>query len=589
MQPQGNAPGKAPTPIPQGPVAVPPESSGPSRLRWIVPILVVGALAGIFYWRQISNNPTQSAAAVTVVRTTEVRSGAMKNELRLTGTTGAERFSQLLAPQLRGSRSGFGRDSRSFSSSRGGGSTTVTSRAAGASSSGTTASSSGMSADGSMASSAGAASNSRSSSAMQSATSRVSRGGSSTPSSSSRSSGSSAAASSSMGESGLGSTSNSLSGGSSGPGSIGGSSGGGGGGSRGGGGGSEFSLVLQDAAKPGVIVKKGDPVAEFDRQYMLTRLDDYRASVIQSEASFKKLEAELDVARKAHRQTIDAALGELDKAKLTMKTTPVMGAIEAERSKLAMEEAEARYSQLLKEVQHMETSLKSELRNAQIELQQSRIELRRAEANADRMVLKSPIDGMVVMQNMFRGTDFDQIKVGDQLFPGMPFMQIVDARSMVINANVSQVDVEKLRIGQKALVHFDAFPGLVLPARVHAVGSVGKSSRYRPDWIKEMAVVLKLERMDPRIIPDLSVSADIQLETEENATVVPLEAVHFDGNSESPAGTPRNAFVWVRAGDAWERRRVELGLTSYTQASIKSGLRPGETVALEIPPQERMS
>ena len=394
-----------------------------------------------------------------------------------------------------------------------------------------------------------------------------------------------------MGADGLGSTSSSLSGGSNGPGGIGSTGGGGGGGGGstrggGGGGGGEFSLVLQDAAKPGSTVKKGDPVAEFDRQFMLTRLDDYRASVIQTEASFKKLTAELAVASKAHKQTIDAAKGDLDKAALTMKTAPVMGDIEKERSKLALEEAQARYDQLLKEVKFMEDSLRSETKAAEIELQQSRLELRRAEANADRMILKAPINGMVVMQSMFRGSEFDAIKIGDQLFPGMAFMQIVDTSSMVVNANVNQVDVERMRIGMHATVRFDAFPDLALPAKVYAIGTVAKSSRYRPDWIKEMAVVLKLDRIDPRVIPDLSVSVDVILDSTENATMVPREAVHF-----TPAGEnrPAEAYVWVRNGEIWDRRKVVVGVVNPTTVSIQSGVQAGETVALETPPKMNLT
>lgn len=586
MQPQGNI---APTPVPPAhppapaPVAKPEPPPPSSRLRWILPLaLVAAAAAGYQYWQK-SNAQRNQAAAQAAIRTAPVGKGPISNTLRLTGTTGAERFAQLLAPQLRGSRSGFGRDSRSFGSSRGSGNTQVTSRATGTTSGAT----GGMGADGLMASSAGAGGNSRSSSAMQSATSRVARSsGGSMGGGGGRSSGAAAQGSNSMGDSGLGSTAAGLSGGSAGPGAIGGmSGGGGGGGGRGGGGGSEFTLVLQDAAKPGSMVKKGDPVAEFDRQYMLTRLDDYRASVLQTEASFKKLTAELEVARKAHQQTILAAQGELEKAKLTMKTTPVMGAIEAERSRLALEEAQARYDQLLKEVQHMENSLKAEYRNAELELRQSRIELRRAEANAERMVLKAAIDGLVVMQSMFRGSEFDQVKVGDQLYPGFPFMQIVDPRSMVVNASVNQVDVEKLRIGQRATVRFDAFPDLALPARVHAIAAVPKTSRYRPDWIKEMAVVLKLEQMDPRVIPDLSVSADVHVESEEDSLIVPREAIQY----EASPGEAGAAFVWVRGAKDWERRRVELGLLNHTHASVKSGLRPGETVALETPPKVKSS
>jgi hypothetical protein len=65
-----------------------------------------------------------------------------------------------------------------------------------------------------------------------------------------------------------------------GTGGSGGGGGGGGGAGQGGSGGSDFALVLLQVAKPGSHVKKGEVVAEFDRQYQLNRLDDYKATVL---------------------------------------------------------------------------------------------------------------------------------------------------------------------------------------------------------------------------------------------------------------------------------------------------------------------
>ncbi len=340
-------------------------------------------------------------------------------------------------------------------------------------------------------------------------------------------------------------------------------------------------MVLQDAAKPGIRIQKGQMVAEFDRQYMLTRLDDYRASVSQSEASFKSMQANLRTTKETHGQSIQVAKANLEKAELDLKTVPVRSAMDTERLKLAAEEARARYTQMLKEVPLVDQGIAADRKVAELELRQSQVELRRNEANVDRMVMKAPIDGLVVMQNTFRGSEFDAIKVGDQLYPGQSFMQIVDPSSMVINANISQVDVEKLRIGLKARVRFDAFPDLEVPAHVFALGSVAKSARYRPDWVKEMPVVIKLDRMDPRIIPDLSVSIDVILNTAEASAVAPLEAVRYDA---APDGSLASAFVMVRAADGqWTRRKVELAMVSNTAAAIESGLAADEVVALEDP------
>lgn len=350
----------------------------------------------------------------------------------------------------------------------------------------------------------------------------------------------------------------------------------------GGGGGGDFALVLQELAKSGTLVRKGSVVAEFDRQYMLQRLDDYRSSVIQSEAGMKKMFAELEVTKKARNQNIANAKGSVDKSKLDMKTIPVLSAIDTERVKLAAEEAEAKYKQLQSEVRYYEVSDKAQVRSSELEFERTKSELRRAEANAERLIIKAPIDGLVVVQNSFRGSEMQQIQNGDQLYPGQFFMSIVDPSSMVVNASVNQVDIDRLRIGAKARVKFDAYPDLELPAHVYSLGGVPKTGGVRANYVKEIPLRLKLEKMDPRVIPDLSVSVDVILETEENAVLVPLGSVYQDG------GESARPYVFVQGpGGSWQRREVELGLRSFTHVVVRTGLKPREVVALDRPPDKQ--
>lgn len=330
---------------------------------------------------------------------------------------------------------------------------------------------------------------------------------------------------------------------------------------------------MQKISKGGVLVKKGDVVAEFDRQYMLLRLDDYRAIVTQSEASLKSRIADLEVTRKAHDQLVSSTKANLEKARLDIKTTPVLSAIDAERLKLALSEAEAHYKQILEEVKYVEASEKAQIRSAEIDLEQSRRELRRAQANVDRMLVKAPLEGLVVIQTIFRGSDFMQIQQGDQLWPGQFFMSIVNPASMVINASVNQVDAERLRIGAKARVRFDAYPGLELPASLYSIAGIPRGGGMRQTFLKEIPVRLKLEKMDPRVIPDLSVSVDVVLDEQPDAVIAPRAAVQH-----GPDGRP---FVYVEGSSGWTRREVELGLVNNTKAAIRMGLEAGQTVALD--------
>ncbi len=563
-----------PSPSASGPQAVIPERPPRGNRTWIwLTVLALGAGAGYWYW-QGREQSAQSATAITV-RTASVQSGKIEKTLRLTGVTASENYSSLIAPSLRGGRSGgsanvvSGPGGMSMMGGRGGGGGGNSGGGGGSSggggggaASGTGASTGAPSVE-TLASTSGGAGGGAPT-ALRSA--RTASGRAAAPVAAPRSTTTTRASSSSTS---LGSTSGAL---------VGSGSGGGGGGG-GGRGGSEFMLQLQGLAKSGSMVKKDEVVAEFDRQYMMQRLDDFQATVTQSEADFRKQIAELQITRKTYEQQVLTAQNAVEKAELDVKTIPVRSAIDSERIRLALEEAKANLKQMQEARRYLDIGEKAQVRSAELELQATKLEFRRSQANADRMLVKAPREGLVVMQNTFRGGEFGPIQQGDQVYPGNVFMQIVDPSSMVVNATVNQSDVQSLRIGQRAKIRFDAFPGLELPGRLYLIGAITKTGGMRAQFKKDVVVRFRLEKMDPRVIPDLSASADVILEQEENiAAVAPLEAVQsYEGDGK--------AFVLVRSGKGqWERRQVELGVASFTHVAVTAGLKAGEVVALEKPP-----
>src|SRR5205807_8399927 len=151
--------------------------------------------------------------------------------------------------------------------------------------------------------------------------------------------------------------------------------------------------------------------------------------------------------------------------------------------------------------------------------------------------------------------DFGQVQQGDQIASGVAFMTIADPSSMILTATVNQVDSEEVHAGMKATVRLDAYPDLALPARVVAVGAMTDAGGWRANWVRSVPVRLKLDQIDPRVIPDLSGNADVVLAEEKPAAATPLESIFRDG----PDGRP---YVFVEARTGFERREVELGLAS---------------------------
>jgi multidrug resistance efflux pump len=313
---------------------------------------------------------------------------------------------------------------------------------------------------------------------------------------------------------------------------------------------------------------------------MRTRLDDFRVSQRQNDANMATLKAGIEVLRKSHGEAIKSAKADVDRSELDVKTIPVRSAIQSETFRLTEEETRETYKMVLNEIPLMETSLNSQWKAQQLAYQEGQAELKQLEANLDTMSLKAPIDGLVVIQTVNRrgSSDAAQIKTGDSVGYGQPVVQIVDLRSMLVNASVNQVDAEQLRVGAKAYVHIDAFPELELPGRIYSLGAMTRQSRLRVDYVKEIPVTVTLLKTDPRVIPDLSASADVVVSNTPKALIVPREAVFRD----RPDGRP---YLFVQGPSGWARREVELGPVNFILTSIRSGVGAGEVVARERPPE----
>src|SRR5439155_18606916 len=117
--------------------------------------------------------------------------------------------------------------------------------------------------------------------------------------------------------------------------------------------------------------------------------------------------------------------------------------------------------------------------------------------------------GQVILRQLYRNGEQTQVRQGDEVFPGMVFMKVVDLSNMQVEASVSQTDSELVRLGQKAVVRFDAYPGLILDAKVEAVGMMASSNRRVNYNVRRVPVRIALDSTDPRVIPDLTANADV--------------------------------------------------------------------------------
>ena len=334
------------------------------------------------------------------------------------------------------------------------------------------------------------------------------------------------------------------------------------------------NLILIQLAAAGTFVKKGDLVAQIDAQPIKDHIDDLDTFVVQAEADIKKRQAEQAIEMETLRQSLRAAQAAWDKAKLDAKASEIRTSIDQELLQLSVDEAAAQYKELQTELGTTEAKQRSEIRILEYTRARHALHRDRHKRDLEKFTIMAPLGGLVVMQSIWRSGDFGQIQAGDQVWPGQPFMKLVNTSSMQLEAGVNQAESEALRIGQTARLSFDAFPDLHLNGRVVAVGAMGVGGWRENYYIRNIPVRVSIQTADARVIPDLSASADVSLGRKERVLVAPLASVESEGGKN---------IIFVKQQDRFVPRQVELGARNYTQVEILAGLTDGDEVALGRP------
>jgi RND family efflux transporter MFP subunit len=162
---------------------------------------------------------------------------------------------------------------------------------------------------------------------------------------------------------------------------------------------------------------------------------------------------------------------------------------------------------------------------------------------------------------------------------GTEVLSIADLNSMIINAQVNQADVPRLKVEQVVEVTVEAVPGLTVTG---AVERISPQATIRNN-IKGYPARIVLRNVDPRVRPGMTANVKIPVASAASVTAVPLSAVFTE---KDPETTQMERFVYIKKGEAYEKRNVKVGISDFFFAEIQEGLSAGETVALEMPKEE---
>jgi HlyD family secretion protein len=330
------------------------------------------------------------------------------------------------------------------------------------------------------------------------------------------------------------------------------------------------SMVITKIAHNGETVRKGDVLVEFDRQTQLKNIMDRQADYDGYLQQIRKKQADQISAKVTDETEIKGAEVDVQSSLVEMRKNDLVPRYQADTNKSNLDEAQAQLKQLKETFNLKRQAERADIRILEIQRDRALKALEYAKSNVDRMTVSSTMDGLVVLTPIYRGNVRMEPKEGDEIRSGSVIMQVVNPSAMKVTASVNQADIAQVHIGQSGDIRLDAYPDLVLPGRVERINLIS-SSDADSKRIRFFSVMFSIQGRNPKLLPDLSASVDVQVQTLNKVLIVPREAI-IDQNQQP--------FVEVSTKGKTEKRTVKIGAMNDCEAVIDSGLQEGMVISL---------
>lgn len=307
-------------------------------------------------------------------------------------------------------------------------------------------------------------------------------------------------------------------------------------------------------------------------------VDNTRTEAKRAQARLESSRAALNIVREKTQADLQAARDRVTEAEAALKVAQAgrlqdeMRAAERRAAAEAVSQAEAmlrlrgtgRTEDTIR--RRAEEESRAALGQARASLRQAEALLRYQQAQLDKAIIRSPIEGVVLTIAQQQG---ETIAAG---FSAPTLITVADLKRLEVRAYVDEVDIGKIRLGLPAEVRVDSFPERTFRGRVSKIAAASTVK----DNVVTYETTVALENPGGVLRPDMTADVTLILGRRPNALLVPSESIHREM-------TRTVVYVLHREKKGKERvetRTVTTGVDDGTRAQVLTGLKEGEEVIL---------
>lgn len=325
--------------------------------------------------------------------------------------------------------------------------------------------------------------------------------------------------------------------------------------------------MIEDIVPDGTVVDSGQWVATLDRSDLQNKITDQELEVEKLETQFVKTQLDTTLTLRAARDeliNLDFTLEEkqiiVDQSIYEPPATQRQVKIDLEKTQRALNQNIENYS-----IKHQKAE--ANMREVATNLQKARRVLKEYSDLKKEFVILAPKAGMVNYKRDWNGKKQGigaQVSMWENVVAKLPNLSAMNSRTYV-----NEIDISRVRAGQKAEIQIDAFPDKSFTGVVFEVANMGE--QMRNSNAKVFEVIIHVDGYDSILRPSMTTKNSIVTEVVDSVLFIPIEGVNVIDTIN---------FVYTSN----RRKQVMPGKTNETGIIIHEGLEEGNGVYL-IPPE----
>jgi len=200
---------------------------------------------------------------------------------------------------------------------------------------------------------------------------------------------------------------------------------------------------------------------------------------------------------------------------------------------------------------------------------QTKTILERAQERLRESIVRSPVDGIILQKYVEQG---QIIASGvSNVSGGTPIVDVADMGRVNIEAGIDEIDIGRIRVGQKGTVVAEAFPDHIFTGEIVRIAPEARVVQN----VTLFDIVLEVENPDEKLKSGMNTKVEVTLEKKQDVILVPTMML-------LPTEDKDKWLVRTKEGNGYELREIEIGLSNFREAEVLSGLKEGDIVAVEM-------